>query len=142
MADNLIQNVAKNIGPSNDNGHQTNCEHSLGIISRDLSKAFDPGITLASRGWSWRITDHNNWFGSSNVFVINNVGQLLDHWDTASNLTLQLACDKGVFSAHVCFAHSRPNGGHKLIRDCSQKKFCLPNVQNKTDLSEGIRQHL
>ena len=51
--------------------------------------------------------------------IINSVGKLLDSWKTASSSTLQLACDKGVFSAHVCFVHSLnghcPNGGRNAI---------------------------
>ena len=71
-------------------------------------------------GKRWAIMAyHNTWFGSSKCFIINNVGQLLDQWKTALNLTLQLACDKGVFSAHVCFVPSLsghcPNGGHNLM---------------------------
>ena len=62
---------------------------------------------------------HNAWFGSSDFYLINSGGQLLDQWKTASNLTLQLACPKGVFSACVCFVHSLeghcPNGGHNLM---------------------------
>ena len=30
-------------------------------------------------------------------------GKLWDQWKTASSSILQLACDKGVCSAHVCF---------------------------------------
>ena len=36
-------------------------------------------------------------------FVIDNVGQLLGQWKTASSLPLQPACDKGVISAHGFF---------------------------------------
>ena len=88
-------------------------DQPLWIISLDLSKAFD-------RGKRWAIMAyHKTWFGSSKCFIISNVGQLLDQWKTASNLTLQLACDKGAFSAHVCFVPSLnghcPNGGHNLM---------------------------
>ena len=62
---------------------------------------------------------HNTWFGSSKVYIINSVGKLLDPWRAASNSTLQLACDKGVFSAHVYFAQSLsghyPNGGRNAM---------------------------
>ena len=59
---------------------------------------------------------HNIWFGSCNFVIINSMGQLLDQSRTAGSLTLQLACHKGVFSAHVCFVQSLngrcPSGGH------------------------------
>ena len=46
---------------------------------------------------------HNAWFGSSDFYLINSGGQLLDQW----------------FSAYVCFVHSLeghcPNGGHNLM---------------------------
>ena len=61
----------------------------------------------------------NKWFGSSNFFIIDIVGQLLDQWRTAWGLTLQLVCNKGVFSAHICFVQSwndhSPSGGHKAM---------------------------
>ena len=44
---------------------------------------------------------HHTWFGSSKIYICNNVGELWDQWKTALNSTLQLACDKSVFSAHV-----------------------------------------
>ncbi len=44
---------------------------------------------------------HNTWLGSSKVYIINSVRFLLDPWRTTSSSTWQLACDKGVFSAHV-----------------------------------------
>ena len=55
--------------------------------------------------------------------LINNVGQFLDQWKTASSLTLQLAWDKGVFSAHVCLVRSLnghwPNGGDNLMESAA-----------------------
>lgn len=43
----------------------------------------------------------------------------MDQWQTASNATSHLACDKGVFSPHVCCVQSlnghRPNDGHNAM---------------------------
>ena len=63
---------------------------------------------------SKRNAGHLSLAKSWNVYF-NSVGKLVDHWRTASNSTWQLACDKGVFSAQVCFVHSLnghcPNDG-------------------------------
>ena len=73
----------------------------------------------------------NTWFGSSKVYIINSVGQLLDPWKRASNSTFQLACDKGVFSAHVSFLQSLnehcPNGGRNamVLATTSETEFDL-----------------
>ena len=59
------------------------------------------------------------------------MGQLLDPWKRASNSTFQLACDKGVFSAHVSFLQSLnehcPNGGRNamVLATTSETEFDL-----------------
>ena len=69
---------------------------------------------------------HNTWSGSSKIYIINSMGKLLDPWKTSSSSTLQLACDKGVFSAHVCLVHSLdghcPNGGRNAMVSVTTSK--------------------
>ena len=86
-------------------------DQPLWIISVDLSKAFD------RVNWEllWQaVGDHG--ISPDVVWLLQNiyfqlVGKLLDHRKSVSNSTLHLGCDKGVFSAHVCFVQS-------LIRHC------------------------
>ena len=76
------------------------------------------GITLASGGWPWRITtpglDPPNFIFST---MWKNFGW--DLWKTASSSTSQLACDKGVFSPHICFVQYLsghcPSGGRNAM---------------------------
>ena len=63
---------------------------------------------------------HHTWFGSSKFYIFNNVQNFgWDLWKTASSSTLQLACDKGVFSPHICFVQYLsghcPSGGRNAM---------------------------
>ena len=80
-------------------------DQPLWIICLDLSKAFD----WVSWGSLWQaagghgVTQHLVWI--LQLVVINNVGQLLGQWKTASSLTLPRAtrvCSRPTF---VLFSH-------------------------------------
>ena len=86
------------------------------IISLDLSKAFD------RVNWKllWQAVGNH---GVSEHLVSNyqQRGTIVGSTEKkkTSTLTLQLACGKGVFSAHVCFVRSLaghcPSGGHNFM---------------------------